>query len=83
MEVMISAEHNRIMFFYWLKTIALVSFIGSIMFAALYEVFRKDHWPETAAKIRIPKAGWIIAAILVVVAVMLAILIAKDPLKGP
>ena len=80
---MISAEQNRIVFFHWLKTIALVSFIGSIMFAALYEVFRQNHWPETAAKIRIPKAGWIIAAILVVVAVMLAILISRDPLKGP
>jgi len=71
------------MFWTWLKTIALTTFIGSMMFAALYQVFRKENWPETAAQIRIPKAGWIIAAILVAVAAMLAILISRDPLKGP
>jgi len=71
------------MFWAWLKTIALATFIGSMMFAALYEVFRKEHWPQKAAQIRIPKAGWIIAAILVAVVVMLAILMARDPLKGP
>jgi hypothetical protein len=71
------------MFWTWLKMIALATFVGSMMLAALYQVFRRDHWPQSAAQIKIPKAGWIIAAILAAVAVYLAILIGRDPLKGP
>jgi hypothetical protein len=70
------------MFFKWLPTIIFLSFIASLMFAVLYDVLRKPEWPETAANIKIPKAGWIIAVILAVVIAFLAFVMTRDPLQG-
>jgi hypothetical protein len=71
------------MFFTWLPTIAFVAFVVSIALAALYNVLRKPEWPEAAANVKIPKAGWVIAAIVAVVLVYLAFVITRDPLQGP
>jgi hypothetical protein len=71
------------MFFKWLPTIAFVAFLVTLVFAVLYDVLRKPDWPATAANIKIPRAGWIIAAILAAVIALLAFLVTRDPLKGP
>ena len=70
------------MSFQWLKRVAVASFIIAIACGVLYEVFRKEHWPEKAAQIRIPKAGWIIAVILAVVVAYLIYVASRDPLEG-
>jgi hypothetical protein len=61
------------MFFKWLPTIAFAAF----------DVLRKPEWPETAAKVKIPRAGWIIAAMLAAALAYLAFVMTRDPLQGP
>jgi hypothetical protein len=62
--------------------VAAASFIIALGLGALYEVYRKESWPKTAAQIRIPKAGWIVAILIAVVVAYLVYVMSRDPLEG-
>ena len=67
----------------WLPLICLTSFVASFLLAVLYQRIRRPTWAPTAAAIRVPGAGWIIAFIIAAVVALFIFLISRDPLQGP
>jgi hypothetical protein len=64
----------------WLALVGRVTFALTSVFCVIYFRLWRPGWPTHPAKIKVPYAGWIVAAILAFVFIMLAVLISRDPL---
>lgn len=65
----------------WLPLIVMASAVAGILFSVIYQRIRRPGWAPTADKVKVPYAGWIIAAIVVFSLACLLFLALQDPLK--
>ena len=63
-----------------LMEVSRVTVLATILFLAVYALLRRPGWPVNPGQIKVPHAGWIVAAIIAFVVIMFAYLISRDPL---
>jgi hypothetical protein len=66
----------------WLRLLVLAGAIVGILLSVVYQRIRRPGWAPTADKIKVPYAGWIIAAIIVFALACLLFLALRDPLNS-
>jgi hypothetical protein len=64
----------------WLMDIRRITLAVTIALCVIYSWFWRPGWPRNPGKLRVPYAGWIVAAIVAFVVIAFAYLISRDPL---
>jgi heme/copper-type cytochrome/quinol oxidase subunit 2 len=63
------------------RVFAVTVVVGlGLLIAFLWKRYRKEHWAETPAHIRIPAGRWIVIVLIVAAAAYITFLFLRDPL---